>query len=53
MTTWNLQVNDSRKLVLLVQLVKKREMEEVKALMAAAESLHAALQRVRQQVTIS
>ena len=45
------QANDSRKLVLLVQLVKRREMEEVKALMAAPESLDAALQRVRQQVT--
>lgn len=36
--------------MLLVQLVKRREMEEVKTLMAPPEDLNAALQRVRQQV---
>ena len=46
-----LQANDNRKLVLMVQLVRRREVAEVKALMAAPETLEAALERVRQQVS--
>lgn len=49
-TLWSTQVNDSRKFVLLSQLVKRRSIDEVKELMAPPETLEAALQRVRQQV---
>jgi len=37
----------------MIQLVRRREVEAVKALMAPPESLQTALQRVQQQVWIS
>lgn len=46
-----LQANDSREFVLVVQLVKRRELEDVKRLMAPPESVAAALQRVKKQVS--
>lgn len=47
-----MQVNDSRKFVLLVQLMQKRNQEYVRSLMAPQETLEAALQRVLKQVNL-
>ena len=41
---------DSRTFCVLMQLAKRRSLEEVKALMHAPENMAAALQRVRKQV---
>ena len=46
-----LQANDSRKFVIAVNLVKKRTLQDVKKLMAPAETLQAGLDRVRKQVS--
>ena len=46
-----LQANDSRKFIIAVNLVKKRTLEDVKKLMAPAETLQAGLDRVRKQVS--